>query len=138
MDIRPFEPADVMLLDLQDTDRWALAEVGELRDWTGSAFTVLDDAGRPIGVSGFSLEDGVGTGWLIGSRQLRAQPVYFHRTMKRVLRELLSSPDVLCIHATVENLSPMAARWLERLGFILIARSSTSSKYMICENPSWQ
>ncbi len=135
--IRPFASADVGLLDLQDVDKWALGDIDELSKWEGSAFTVLDEAGAPIGVSGFSVEDGVGTGWLIGSKQLRAMPIYVHRTMKRVIRELLRSPEVMCIHVTVENRSDEAVRWLKRLGFILIARSRKTSKFMTCENPSW-
>lgn len=138
MDIRPFDSLDMALINLQDVDRWVLGEIDRLGDWVGSAFTVLDDGGRPIGVSGLSVEDGIGTGWLIGSKQLRERPFYFHRTMKRVLRELLGDPSLLCIHVTVENWSSATAEWLKRLGFILIARSRLTSKYMICENPPWQ
>ena len=138
MDMRPFKLTDMALLDLQDVDRWVLDEVDQLDDWEGSAFTVLDDGGRPIGVSGLSVEGEVGTGWLVGSKELRERPFYFHRTMKRVLRELLGDPRLLCIHVTVENWSSVTAEWLKRLGFILIARSRLTSKYMICKEPQWQ
>ena len=138
MDLRPFKLADIALLDLQDVDHWALGEIDRLGDWEGSAFTILNDAGQPIGISGFSLEGRVGTGWLIGSGQLRKSPVFLHRTVKRVLGEIVHSPEVNCIHVTIENSNGASARWLNRLGFILIARSALTSKYMTCEEPEWQ
>ncbi len=136
MEIRPYQEGDADRLDLQDIDRWASGE--DMRPWEGSAFTIVDGAGHPIGISGFSLEGRVGTGWLMGSQQLRNHAVFLHRTMKRVLHELVLNPGVSCIHVTVENRDIDAARWLERLGFIIIAKSSTISKYMICEDdPRW-
>ena len=132
------EAGDTGRLDLQDIDGWALDELDDLRKWEGFAFTILNDAGQPIGISGFSLEDGVGTGWLIGSGQLRDHPVFLHRTMKRVLRELVLGSEVKCIHVTIENRNSVSERWLKRLGFILIAKSLETSKYMICEAPLWQ
>ena len=99
-------------LDLQNIDRWVLDE--DLSPWEGKAFTILDD-GQPVGISGFVLENGIGGGWLVGSKKLREHPVYLHRTMKKVLRELLQNPAIKYICAEAEDY--VTARWLERLGF---------------------
>ena len=131
MEIRPFKAGDADRLDLQDIDRWAFSQLADLHEWEGYAFTVLDDAGQPLGVSGFSLEGGIGTGWLIGSRQLRENSVYLHRTMKRILRELLRTPAVTCIYADVEQKSVAAVRWLERLGFRRGPENDTIARYVL-------
>ena len=112
-----FESGDLEHLDLQDIDNWSLGGISNISDWLGRAFTILDETDKVVGVSGFSCEDGVGTGWLVGSKRLRDRPVYLHRSMKRVLRELLRNPNVNRIQAVVEQKSVAASRWLERLGF---------------------
>ena len=131
MEIRPLEAGDKDRLDLQDIDSWALDELDDLRKWEGLAFTILNDAGQPIGISGFSLENGIGTGWLIGSGQLRDHPVFLHRTMKRVLRELLRNSAVKCIYVDVEQRSAVAVRWLERLGFELGPENLNVARYVL-------
>lgn len=131
MDIRPLESGDIDCLNLEDIDRWVIGELPDMQRWEGYAFTILDDDERPIGVSGFSCVDRVGSGWLIGTKALRECPVYLHRTMKRVLRELLQNPDVDCIYADVEKRSTIAARWLERLGFSPASENTTNTRYVL-------
>ena len=131
MEIRLLCADDIDFLDLQDIDHWAIDEIDDLHKWEGQAFTILDDTGRPVGISGFSLKDGIGTGWLIGSRQLRTHSIYLHRTMKRVLSELLRNPVVTCIYADVELRSVGAGRWLERLGFKLESENAGMARYVI-------
>ena len=136
MNIRPLEAGDVDRLDLQDIDGWTANENDDLRKWEGSAFTILSDAGKPIGISGFSLEDGIGTGWLIGSAQLRSHPVFLHRTMKKVLRELLQNRAVKYICVDVEKQNAVAVRWLERLGFWRRSENATTARYVL-EEMQW-
>ena len=135
MEIRPLEVGDTDRLDLQDIDGWALDEIDDLSGWEGSAFTILED-GEPVGISGFSLEDGIGTGWLIGSEQLRNHPVFLHRTMKKVLCELLRNSAVKYIYVDVEKQNTVAVRWLERLGFWRRSESATTARYVL-EDMKW-
>lgn len=136
MKIRPLETGDAGRLDLQDIDSWALDELDDLRKWEGSALTVLNDAGQPIGISGFSLEDGIGTGWLIGSERLRDHPIFLHRTMKRVLREIMRNPAVKYIYVNVEKRNDVAVRWLERLGFRRELENAIIAHYVL-EDMQW-
>ena len=135
MELRPFKLSDMDQLDLQDMDNWAL--IDDLRQWEGQAFTILDDDNRPIGISGFACAGGIGTGWLVGSKQLREHPVFLHRTMKRMLRTLLQNPTVDCIYSDVEKSSKDAVRWLERLGFRYESENETTERHVLNKDTKW-
>ncbi len=134
MNIRPLQAGDVERLDTQLIDRWALGEIPDMARWHGSALTVVDDDDRPVGIAGLSCEGGVGTGWMIGSKQLRARPVYLHRTMKQVLCHLLSNSPLQSIQAVAETSG--AARWLERLGFHSVSKDAGRALYVLARGSS--
>ena len=131
MKIRPLKAGDVDCLELQNIDHWILDEISNLHMWEKYAVTVLNDVDQPIGIAGLSLENGIGTGWMIGSRELRENRFYLHRTMKCILRELLQHPKLKCIHVIVEQKSPVAAEWLKRLGFKRGPESENTVKYVM-------
>lgn len=123
--IRPFEPADVVALDLQDSQRGQLGiyepEVSirqgyVLRD-SGPAFTALDACGEVVASAGFAevFGDRQATAWALFAKG------WWSRVNRRVIVRALHAGVAAAPYARVEALARLAAtgecRLLEALRF---------------------
>jgi len=133
------EKNDINELDLEPIDYWTRVDddIMFCNGWIGNAFSVVDETGKVIGVSGLSVDsEGIGTGWLIGSAALRSRPLFLHRMVKRLCKHIINDSEVRQLRVTVDPKSDVAIRWVERLGFELDRKSNMGARYVM--EKQWQ
>ena len=120
---RPFEPGDVVAIDLQpsqrtSTEQLALPmslEYGEQIAASGPAWTALDADGRILCCAGIgTVFPGHGVAWALLSANVGAA----HVSITRFARALIAQCEYRRIEALVDAANDRACRWAELVGLV--------------------
>lgn len=120
MKLAPFQIEHLHQIVPRETIRMDQAIAAAIRlDGLGPAFTALDGE-RVIGCGGVArLWGRVGEGWTIFGSEIAEHPVWLHRTVRPMLRDIMDGMDLDRLQVNVLATSERNCRWIERLGFKL-------------------
>ena len=86
---------------------------------SGPAWAGMTDAGHIVAIAGvFQMWPGVGEAWVVGGDLLRKHRLFFHREVRRHLRQIWEDGEFRRIQAIVRDGIPQSHPWVKRLGFI--------------------
>lgn len=120
IDIVPFKPGHVNLLDFSDSDAAWLPNPREQlqRQANGNGYTILID-GRVSGIAGaMKLWDGLAEGWFVPARSIRSKPVALMKMSKRWIAYTMQSLQLRRFQCHVKTSDKRAIRFAESLGFV--------------------
>lgn len=131
MEIVPYRAGDLGRVQLGYFD--ALAFPDQIRDdpephLIGNALSVVA-GGEVLGVAAAYLDGTTVRVSMALSDELRAHPVFMHRSTKRGLQLLLQKPGVASVAASVHKDFAIGIKWLDRLGFAPSGKNGDYREY---------
>lgn len=91
--------------------------VGRLYEQVGPAYTVRVRSQIMVCGGVAHYWPGVGEAWVVTTDLIPRYPLSFHRTVKRMLRQLCRDMGLQRLQAAVPANHTVSRKWLERLGF---------------------
>lgn len=123
IEIRPFQPSDILSIDAREPDKSVLAGLGNNLEYAefyarkGPAFTGWY-GDKPIACAGIvTFWKGVGEGWALTSPLVAKFPCAFHRGIRKKLDELTTEFCLRRIQVAIPRSHHVSRRWIVKLGF---------------------
>lgn len=107
-----FEPWHVQEIDPNSE----VIACAEFYKQAGPAYSALEN-GKPIAAAGLIVLGKMAHAWGVISDAARARPFFLHRTTVNLLAFELARYRVETVIVLADNDFPMAAKWIERMGF---------------------
>ena len=123
IELRPFKAEDILKIAVRGTEKIFFAGIknllkqGEFQEKAGPAFSAFEN-GKILGAAGVGiLWPGVGEAWVCASEEVVAKTLWFHKTIKRTLYNIIEYLNLHRVQTAVEVNFEIGKKWAERLGF---------------------